>query len=272
MGKALKKTITGILLVLVIGASFVAGDYFEPNIASRVGFHPQFGSHSSGEPYTADEVTDVGIVKPFDDTGSGTIAIAQQQFPYVIDVDFSPVLLKEAQFEKKLIIMTQHATASEKAKKAGLFNLPVFKQTKAIIFHGEGTYSVDLTSLSSSDFVIDKEEKSITIMIPRPQLTVSLLPEKTEFFDSSNGILRFGEMEISPEAMTTLQTQGKAKILEILQNDQNTWNTAIKFAKLSVKEIYEPIVSAQIDAAVQNADDEFAIPPVYTINVEIKDE
>ena len=75
---------------------------------------------------------------------------------------------------------------------------------------------------------------------------------------------------ITPEAMTTLQTQGIARITEVLDADETAWDTAIKFAKLSVKEIYEPLVAAQIEAALQNAADEYAIPAYYAIIVEIK--
>ena len=124
--------------------------------------------------------------------------------------------------------------------------------------------------MTSSDFVVDNENRTITIYIPKPELTVKLLPEQTEFFDSSNGTLRFGEMQITPEAMTTLETQGIARITETLESDETAWETAVNFAKLSVKEIYEPLVTAQVDAAVQNADDEYAIPVYYTIIVEIK--
>ena len=77
-------------------------------------------------------------------------------------------------------------------------------------------------------------------------------------------------MQITPETMTTLQTQGIARITDTLESDTNTWETAERFAKLSVKEIYEPLVLAQVDAAVQNADDEFAIPAYYTIIVEVR--
>ena len=149
-------------------------------------------------------------------------------------------------------------------------SLPVFKQTKAIIFHGEGTYFVDLSSLSSNDFVIDNDKRTITIYIPKPELSVKLLPDETEFFDSSNGTLRFGEMEITPETMTTLETQGIERITETLKSDAIAWETAEKFAKMSVKEIYEPLVVAQVDAAVKNAADEYAIPAYYTIFVEIR--
>ena len=272
MGKLLKTFFTLLMILLVLGA-FIAGDYFDLNISSILGLSPKTHTVETipdTEPHTAEEVVEVKTVVPIDESGSGSAEIVQQKVPYVLDVDFAPILLKEAHLEKKLIVMTQKATASEIAKKDGLFRLPVFKQTKAIIFHGEGTYYVDLSSLSKNDFVIDKENKSITIIIPKPQLTVKLLSNETEFFDASNGSLRFGEMEITPELMTTLETQGIARITEVLESDEKAWDTAVKFAKLSVKEIYEPLVAAQIDAALKNAADEYAIPAYYTIIVEIK--
>lgn len=273
MKKLLNNLSTIVFVLIVLFGAFVAGDYFDLNLASIIGLSPKShtaGTLSDSEPHTAEEVIDVETVVPIDESGSGSIEIVQQKVPYVIDVDFAPVLLNEAQLEKKLIIMTQKATVSEKATKNGLFGLPVFKQTQAIIFHGEGTYTVDLSALSSDDFVINKEDKTISIYIPKPQLTVNLLESETEFFDSSNGSLRFGEMKITPEYMTSLQTEGKERITEVLESDEKAWDTAIKFAKLSVKEIYEPIVAAQIELALQNAADEYAIPVYYKIIVEIK--
>ena len=273
MGEFFKKLISFFLALLIIAGIFVAGYYYGPSIASKLWFlrKPHTAEQiPDSNPHTADEVVEVEVLESIDASGAGAIEISQQKVPYVVEVDFTPVLLEEAHLEKKLVIMTQKATASETAKKDELFSLAVFKQTKAIIFHGEGTFYVDLSSLSSSDFVIDNDKKTITIYIPKPQLTVRLLPEETEFFDSSNGTLRFGEFEISPEIMTTLQTQGIERIKEILDSDQSTWETVEKFAKLSVKEIYEPLVAARIEAALENANDEYAVPPSYTIIVEIK--
>lgn len=273
MNKAIKKSVSVLVALLLIGGAFLAGNQFDRNVLSMLGFTSNLHTVESvpdTEPHTAEDVVTVETVVPFDEEGNGSVALTQQKVPYVVEVDFAPVLLKEAQFEKKLIIMTQKAQAPEVAEKPGLWGVPAFKQTKAMLFHGEVTYFVDLSSLSDSDFVIDNEEKTITIHIPKPQFSVKLLPEETEFFDASNGVLRFGEMQLAPEMLTTLETQGIARITETLENDSNTWETAQKFAKLSVKEIYEPLVAAQVDAAVKSAADEFAIPARYTIAVEIK--
>lgn len=62
----------------------------------------------------------------------------------------------------------------------------------------------------------------------------------------------------------------ESTVTKTLEEDANTWESAERFAKLSVKELYEPLIQAQIDAAVQDAEDAYAIPPQYTITVEIR--
>lgn len=274
MIKTIKRFFILIFVLFLIVLAFFVGDHYGTSIISKLGFrsrsHTQESLPDTG-PHTSDQVIDKEILEPFDKDGNGSVEYKQQRVPYTLKVDFSPVVFQEALREKKLIIMTQNATASETAEKNGLFKLPFFKQTKAIIFHGEGTYHVDLSSLSDSDFLIDNDKKSITISIPQPELSVKLLPKKTEFFDSSNGLLRFGEMQIPPEMMTELEADGIEQITKSLESDTNIHEIVEKFTKLSVKEIYEPLVKAQVDAAVKNADDEYAIAPYYTINVEIKD-
>lgn len=272
MNKATKIMVSGVIVVLLMTGAFIAGKCTDFGLYSMLGF-PQ-KTHTieqipDTEPHTAKDVVNVETIKDFDREGNGAVAVEQQKVPYVVEVDFTPVLLEESQLEKKLIIMTQKASASVIAKKPGLWSIPAFKQTQAIIFHGEGTFYVDLSSMSRDNFVIDNKKRSICIHIPKPLLSVTLLPDETEFFEPSNGVLRFGEMEITGETMTTLQTEGIARITEALDADTAIWETARRYAKLSVKEIYEPLVAAQIEAAVQRADDEYAIPAYYTISVEI---
>ena len=272
MNRILKKVLIAIAVLCFAVGVFVAGYYLGPFVL-RLGFFSKTKTTTiaPSEPYTAEEVVDVKTIEDFDSNGAGEVEISQQMVPYVVSVDFAPVLLKEAQLEKKLIIMSQNVTASEIATKTGLFSWTVFNQSQAIIFHGEGTYYVDLSYMTDDDFIVDNEKKVITIKIPKPELSVRLLPDETEFLTTSNGSLRFGPMEITPEIMTTIEIQGLKSIEAKLLSDRNTMETAYKFAKLSVKEIYEPLIKAQVDAAVRDAADEYAVGANYTIIVEIKD-
>ena len=105
------------------------------------------------------------------------------------------------------------------------------------------------------------------IHIPEPVLSVEYLPEETEFLNTSNGILRFGEMQLTPEMMTELEALAKKELRKSIEEDSDSMETARKFAALSVKEIFEPVLKKQIDAALEEANDQFAIPPYYTIQV-----
>ncbi len=136
-----------------------------------------------------------------------------------------------------------------------------------MLFHGIATYSVDLAQIKESDIVVDSDAHIIEIHIPEPVLAVEYLPEQTEFLNTSNGILRFGEMEITPEMMTELETVAKQKLKEAITADTSSMETAKKYAALSVKEIFEPVLKKQIDDALNAANDEFAIPPYYSISV-----
>ena len=109
MGKALKKTISFLLVLLLIGGAFIAGDYFKLNVSSLLGLKTRAHTMEplpDTEPHTAEQVVEVETIVPFDEEGYGAVALEQQKVPYVVEVDFTPVLLGEAQLEKKLIIMS----------------------------------------------------------------------------------------------------------------------------------------------------------------------
>ncbi|MBR0342500.1 MAG: DUF4230 domain-containing protein [Oscillospiraceae bacterium] len=215
----------------------------------------------SGNPYNLFQV----ITEKKNNDGS--VDITQENVPYTLQVEFGDVILDEAQREKKLIVLTQKGTVPVQAEKKGLFKWKVFSQTKYMLFHGVGSYSVDLAKVKDTDIIVDAKNQVIEIHIPDPVLSVEYIPEDTEFLDSSNGILRFGEMEITPEMMTALETTGKEALRENFEKDESSMDTARKYAALSVKEIFEPVLKKQIDSAVEEANDQYAIPPYYSIKV-----
>lgn len=193
--------------------------------------------------------------------------VVQQKVPYVVDVYFGDALFEEARKESKIIVMTREGSASYVAEKEGAFGWDVFSQKKAMIFHGKAEYTVDLSQLDSDDIKIDSTKRIITITIPEPELSVEYLPEETEFFDTANGFLSFGEMNITPEMSNELAVSGKERLKDEFQNDDESWAAARKFAEITVKELYEPVVRSVIDATVKEKDDEFAIAPRYDIVV-----
>ena len=215
----------------------------------------------TGSPYSLMEA--ITVKK----NGDGSYDLRQKKVPYTVNVDFGSVLLDEAQREKKLIIYSQKTAVPVQAEKKGLFSLPVFSQNKSILFHGVGTYTVDLAEITEEDLSVDSSNQTLIIHIPEPVLSVEYLPEETEFLNTSNGILRFGEMQLTPEMMSELEALAKKELQKSIEEDPDSMETARKFAALSVKEVFEPVLKKQIEAALEEANDQFAIPPYYTIQV-----
>lgn len=239
----------GILIALLIGA---AGMYY----------YEHYFYKEPEEPHTAEEVVTVST-----EAETNEITLEQKKVPYKVHVTFDNVLLDPGQRESKLIIMKQKCAASYTKTKDGLFSWGIYSQTKSMVFHGLGVYTVDLSGINENSFVIDNEKGTITIHIPKPELTVEYLPEKTEFFNTSNGLLSFGEMELPSEMQQELEVKGKQLLEDEMKNDKESKDTAEKYAKLSVKDIYEPLIRKMESAAVAAANDEYAVPENYEISV-----
>ncbi len=239
----------GLVIALIFG--FLAG-MFVPRIYTEA---------SEGNIHTFQDL--ITVV-----TGADSLLrFTQRQVPYELEVNYDDIVLDEARQEKKLIILSQNATVPHEIKKAGLFGWSIYAQKKYVVLHGVGTYSVDLGQISSKDIVIHRDSKTIDLYIPEPELSVEYLPENTEFFDSQNGLLRFGEMELTPEMNAELETMGKEKIRQNFESDEKALATARKFAALSVKELFETVLNNKVDAAIKMADDDLAVPAYYDINV-----
>lgn len=201
--------------------------------------------------------------------GDSTL-IQQKKVPYTLTATFAKAVLDTAKQDKTLVVYVQKVAVPFEAKKDGLFGWDVYKQSKYMIFHGLGRYSVNLAQIHDRDIVVHEDTKTIDIYIPEPELSVEFLPEDTEFLNTSNGMLRFGSMEITPEMMSDLETNGKQKIRDSIEADPDSLSTAETYAKLSVKEIVEPVLKKQINADAERNSDEIEAPQYYTINVLIK--
>jgi len=202
---------------------------------------------------------------------TSTQILGESHEPFSVSVDFGSVLKEEAKQEKSLTVMTQDLSVSENTSKEGLFGWSVFRQTQAAVFHGESRYEVDLAQLSDDSFTVDEENHVITITVPYPTLSVEYLPEESEFFDTANGLLTFGEMKLSLEEANELAVLAKEKLQTSAESDTEMWEMAEKYAKMSVRDIYQPVVNAAVNAAVEEAGSAYAMPVVYTVQVELAD-
>lgn len=190
--------------------------------------------------------------------------------PHPVEVDYQPIIFSECQRESRLIVMTRKATVTQELKKNGILNLSIFAQSQVAIFRGQGVYTVDLGQIEESDIAVSKYLKTITITLPQPELSVEYLPEETEFFDTTNGLFAFGELKLSADERTAVEVLAKDLIAQDLNADPEAMRTAREYAALSVESIFNPIVKAAMDAAVAEANDEYAVPVYYTVIVRFR--
>ena len=158
--------------------------------------------------------------------------------------DFQEAILGETKQQKKLEVYTAEISDAATLVDTGLANLAVFSKSQLITYHGSVVYTVDLSKLRTDDISLDEESHVITLKIPHSQRgEVTVLPEEIEFGDVDKGLLAFGDIKASAEDVHKVQAQAvekmKEKLTELHQDEE-----ADRFAKLSVWEVYQPIVKS----------------------------
>ncbi len=157
-------------------------------------------------------------------------------------VDFQEAILGDSQRLKKLEVYRQELSDAGTITNTGLFNLGMFTKNQVITYNGFVVYTVDLSMLSKSDIVYNEEEKTITLKIPHAKQEEINIPEdRIQFSDPEKGLLAFGDIKATPEQISDIQAGVRQKMQEKLDAD-NVLATADRFAKLSVWEMYTPII------------------------------
>lgn len=156
--------------------------------------------------------------------------------------DFSEAVLGKAEQQATLEVYSREISDIATLTETGLGNLKVFSKCQLITYHGIATYVVDLRKLDESDIELDEEMLTVTLHIPHAQLNPINIPsEEIEFGDVTKGLLSFGDLKVTAEASAQVETEAKKKMMEKLESD-NTIEEADRFAKLTVLEMYQPII------------------------------
>ncbi|MBL4933801.1 DUF4230 domain-containing protein [Clostridium paridis] len=118
----------------------------------------------------------------------------------------------------------------------------VFKKVKEIVFYGKGSYSIDFASIDKNNIIINNSSNLINITLPKPQIEdIALYEDKTLYETTTNGLLRFGEIKLSPEENSTICKEVKDKMKEkMLQDD--LYAMAESKSQEAVKNILSPLL------------------------------
>ena len=156
--------------------------------------------------------------------------------------DFEEAILGDSDKLKKLEVYSQEISDVSEISDTGLFNWSIFTKCQLITYNGKVVYTVDLGQLKASDIHFDEESKTIILSIPHAvQEEINIPEDQIQFGDTSKGLLAFGDIKMTMEQASEVQAQARAKMQEKL-DQQKVQETADRFAKLSVWELYSPII------------------------------
>lgn len=121
-------------------------------------------------------------------------------------------------------------------------DLEVFKKYKRIKFFANCSFYIDLSNLKEDDIIIDKNLKSLSATIPSPKIfSIDIIRDKTIYEDSSNGLLRFGEITLTSEEFELIQ-EDIHKSFESTLNEKEIYDKAISSSKISLTKLFSQII------------------------------
>lgn len=158
--------------------------------------------------------------------------------------DFQDAILGDSEQLKKLEVYTINISDAATLVDTGLANIKAFTKTQLITYKGTATYTVDLGELSRDDITLDESEMTVRIKIPHAVLEpINIDENDIGFGEIERGALGFGKISATPEEMAEVQSMARDKMEEKL-DEQKAAEEADRFAKMSVWEIYQPIINA----------------------------
>lgn len=156
--------------------------------------------------------------------------------------DFQEAILGDSEQLKKLEVYKIDVSDAVQLTDTGLAKLKIFTKTQLLTYKGTATYTVDLGKLTKDDITLDEEKMTVHLKVPEVVLEPINIDEKDiEFGDVERGLLGIGKMSMKPEDMAKIQEEARNKMNEKLE-EQKSSEVAERFAKMSVWEIYQPIV------------------------------
>ena len=154
------------------------------------------------------------------------------------DEEVIDILIGENRETKELKVMEQDFEDVHEVTSAFL-NLEIFRKTQKIHYFGTASYTVDLNEISEEDIIIDKEAKTITIVIPHAEMDqLSIDYEKTILEEVDHELLGWGDISMTMEQFTVFQ-QNMQSSLEKAAKDKKFYDEADKKAEKAVLEIYQ---------------------------------
>ena len=122
-------------------------------------------------------------------------------------------------------------------------------------YFSQAEYTVDLSQLSEEDFIVNNEQKILSVRIPYAVLSpINILNDKTQFKDTEKGWLGPKEVKMTSEELNKIMLEIEEKMKAQLI-DENIMAKANEEAKVVVAEL--------LTATIQAVDPEFSVVVVF---------
>lgn len=129
-------------------------------------------------------------------------------------------------------------------------DLDILKKYKNITYFAVCSYMIDLSKISTNDISINNTSKTISITVPNP--TIYLIDfdyDKTQYEESINGLLRFGNISIPPEDSIRIENDVKIKLKEKMLED-SLYSKSTKASKESISNLLRQILGQDFNVSV----------------------
>ncbi|WP_066889039.1 DUF4230 domain-containing protein [Clostridium nigeriense] len=154
-------------------------------------------------------------------------------------------LINEIKNTNKIIPLEVELSKSITIDKS-LGNLEIFEKYKRIKFFANCSYYIDLSKFTDEDIQMDEKNTTLNITIPEPKIfNINILREKTIYEDTSNGLLRFGDIKLTSEEFDLIQDEVYKSFEETLQ-DKDIYNKALYNSKISLTNLLNKFISDEI--------------------------
>lgn len=126
-------------------------------------------------------------------------------------------------------------------------DLDVFQKYKRIKFFANCSFYIDLSSLKEENIIMDENKKILNVTVPTPKIfTIDIIRDKTIYEDSSNGLLRFGEVMLTSEEFELIQKEVSKSFEETL-NDTEIYEKALSNSKISLTNLLKKFMGNDME-------------------------
>lgn len=145
--------------------------------------------------------------------------------------------------QKQKLITTEVEIKSKVTIDNSWGNISIFKKLQNISFTGKGVYVVDLSLLKSNNISIDSNNNIITVKIPKPKVELVTIDEsKTVYETPEKGLLRFGDIKLTPQEHEIMVENVKKTMTEKM-NETEYSDKALTNSKRSMETLIKSILN-----------------------------